>query len=219
MTPPAKKTPAKKTPAKKSERTSKVTPPTNRMLSTTDSNALTDKDFEMLNEHFANLRLKASAEDGIRLEAAAAGAATAGNKIRGYEGQMYYAVGGATETLFANVVDFDLDVKVDSIDATDRSTVGWKDKFGGLKEWTGTVKANSIQNGVDLIAFFAALTGGLTLQGSFRPQDIAAGLAFTGTFVITGFKYSSPGTGLQTLDLTIEGRGALVLGTVTTAGS
>lgn len=145
-------------------------------------------------------------------------ATTAGSKIRGYEGQVYYTPSGGTETLFANVSDFDIDVKGDSIDASDHSTQGWKDKMTGLKEWTGTIKASAIQNGVDLENFYAALTGGTTLAGSFRPQDIANGLAYTGNFVVTGYKHSAPNNGLQTLDLSIEGRGQLTLGQVVTAG-
>lgn len=140
-------------------------------------------------------------------------------KIRGYEGQLYYTPSGGSETLFANVVDFDIDVKADSLDASDHATVGWKDKLSGLKEWTATVKANALQSGVDLSAFYTALTGGATLAGSFRPQDVTGGLAWTGSFVVTNFKFNSPNSGLQTLDLTLEGRGALVLGTVATGGS
>ena len=117
----------------------------------------------------------------------ATGSAPAQTKIRGYEGQVYYAVNGGASAIFANVVDFDLDIKVDSIDASDRSTVGWKDKLGGLKEWTGTIKANAIQSGVDLQAFVAAVVGGLTLTGSFRPQDVTAGIAYTD-------RLSSPGS-------------------------
>ncbi len=149
----------------------------------------------------------------------ATGSAPLPTKMRGYEGQVYYAVNGGASAIFANIVDTDIDVKVDSIDASDRATQGWKDKLGGLKEWSGTIKANAIQSGVDLEAFFAALTGGLTLTGSFRPQDVTGGIAYTGAFVITSYKHSSPSSGLQTLDLGIEGRGALTLGTVTTGGS
>ena len=144
--------------------------------------------------------------------------APAPTKIRGYEGQVYYTPSGGSETLFANVSDFDLDIKGDAIDASDHSTAGWKDKMTGLKEWSGTIKASAIQSGVDLQAFYAALTGGTTLAGSFRPQDVTGGLAYTGSFVVTGYKHSAPNNGLQTLDISIEGRGALTLGSVATAG-
>ena len=144
---------------------------------------------------------------------------TAGSKIRGYEGQVYYGLTTATEAIFANVVSFDLDIKADSIDGTDRSTIGWKDKLGGLKEWSGTVKANAIQAGADVAAFYNALVNGSTMTGSFRPQDVTGGLAYTGSFSITGYKHSSPESGLQTIDLTLEGRGALVLGAVTAGGA
>ena len=140
-------------------------------------------------------------------------------KMVGIEGQVYYAVAGNASALFANVVDFDLDIKADEVDLSDRATQGWKDKRTGLKEWSGSIKANAIQNGVDIDTFFDAIAGGLTLTGSFRPQDVTGGMAFTGSFVITSFKYSAPGTGAQTIDMGISGRGALVRGTVATGGA
>jgi hypothetical protein len=169
-------------------------------------------------------RIAASA--GIVPSIAATGtlAATAGNKIKGYEGQVYYSVpaqnglAAVPSALFANVVSFDLDVKGDTIDWSDRATLQWKDKTTGRLEWSGTVKANAVQNGVETIAFYAAITGSLNLTGEFRPQDVTGGIAWTGTFVITGYKFSSADSGSETIDLTIEGRGALILGQVTAGG-
>ena len=145
--------------------------------------------------------------------------APAQTKIRGYEGQLYYTPSGGTETVFVNLTDIDVDVKADEIDFSDHATIGWKDKAAGLKEWSATVKANAIQSGVDLTAFYTALTGATNLGISFRPQDVAGGLAYTGTCSITSYKHSSPNSGAQTLDLTLSGRGALVLGAVAVAGS
>lgn len=147
------------------------------------------------------------------------GIATAGNKIRGFEGQLYYTLAGGAETLFANVSDFDLTIKADSIDATDKSTTGWKDKEGGLKEWTGTIKANLIQSGTDVTNYYGALVGNTLLAGSFRPQDITGGLAWTGNFRVTNFKVGAPMNGMQTIDISAEGSGALTLGVVAAGGS
>lgn len=140
-------------------------------------------------------------------------------KMVGSESQVYYTPAGGASTLFANIIDFDLDIKADSIDVSDRSTLGWKDKRTGLKEWSGSMKATAIQLGVSFEDFFDAITGGTTMTGNFRPQDVTAGLAFAGSFVITTFKYSAPGTGAQTIDIGIEGRGPLVRGTVTAGGT
>ena len=174
--------------------------PANRMLNT----RLVPADPSIVTQLFASAGTAPTAPEG---------------NIRGYEGQFYYGVSTAAEAIFANVVSFDIDVKGDSIDATDRATVGWKDKLTGLKEWTATVKANAIQSGTDLQTLFSALTGGTTLTGTFRPQDVSGGIAYFGTFVITSYKHSSPENGLQTIDCTLEGRGALVLGSVTTGGA
>lgn len=139
--------------------------------------------------------------------------------MRGYEGQLYYTPLAGTATLFANVTDIDIDVKADEIDFSDHSTQGWKDKAGGLKEWSGTVKAMALQGGVDETVFFNALVGETNLGISFRPQDITGGFMFTGTCAVTGYKHSAANSGAQTLDITLSGRGALVPGTIVASGS
>jgi predicted secreted protein len=145
--------------------------------------------------------------------------APASTKIRGYEGQLYYQIGAGTNTLWANVTDITVDVKADDLDASDHATVGWKDKMSGLKEWTGKFKANFMQSGVDVLALYAALTGATNLVLEFRPQDVTGGIQYTGTCVIVDWSHADPNSGLQTVDISVSGRGALVLGTVTTGGS
>lgn len=145
--------------------------------------------------------------------------APATTKIRGYEGQVYYLVGTGTNALWAHVSDIAINVKADEIDASDHATVGWKDKMGGLKEWTGTFKANFMQSGADEAAFYGALTGGTDLTLQFRPQDVTSGIQYSGDCVITDWKHNSANSGLQTLDITVAGRGALTAGTVTAGGT
>lgn len=139
-------------------------------------------------------------------------------KIRGYEGQLYYTPSGGAETLWVNITDIDIDTKADDIDASDHATAGWKDRLTGLKEWTGTFKATAIQSGADLQAIYSAFSTGANVGFSFRPQDVTGGLAYTGTAVVSSFKHGAPNSGVQTLDVSVSGRGALVLGTVATAG-
>ncbi|HTV07804.1 MAG TPA: hypothetical protein VMD97_02010 [Candidatus Aquilonibacter sp.] len=145
--------------------------------------------------------------------------APAVTKIRGYEGQLYYTIPPATETIWANITDIELDSKADDLDASDHSTVGWKDKLSGLKDFTGTFKAMLMQSGPDATNLFAAYSAGTTITIAFRPQDVTGGLQFSGNCVITGFKLGAPNSGVQTVDLTVSGRGALTQGTVTEAGS
>jgi hypothetical protein len=139
-------------------------------------------------------------------------------KIRGYEGQLYYNLVGGAQALYANISDWELDVKADEIDFTDHSAVGWKSKGSGLKEFTGTIKAMAIQNGVDQTAFFSALSGATNLLADFRPQDVTGGISYTGTISITGFKTGAPNSGAQTVDITFTGMSPLVQGTIATAG-
>lgn len=145
--------------------------------------------------------------------------ATAGMKVRGFEGQIYYTPSGGASTKAANVIDFDLMVKGDTVEGTDKSTSGWKDKECGLLEWSGTAKLNLIQSGADVTAFYSALLGNAVLAGTFRPQDLTGGLQWAGYFRILSFKVAAPMNGLQTYDIGIEGTGPLTLGTVVLGGS
>jgi hypothetical protein len=141
------------------------------------------------------------------------------SKIRGYEGQLYYTPSGGARTKYANISDWEIDIKADEIDFSDHSAAGWKDKASGLMEFSGTIKAMAIASGVDEAAFFAAMTGGADLTGDFRPQDVTGGKNYTGTISIVGYKHSSPNSGAQVIDITFTGRGPLSQGTIVAGGS
>lgn len=145
--------------------------------------------------------------------------APATTKIRGYEGQIYYTPPSGSATLWVNITDIEVDSKADDIDASDHSASGWKDRLSGLKDWTVTCKALAMQSGADLEAIYAAYSSGATLAISFRPQDVTGGIAYTGSAVVQSYKHAAPNNGVQTLDVTLAGRGVLTQGTVTTGGA
>jgi hypothetical protein len=56
--------------------------------------------------------------------------------------------------------------------------------------------------------------GNCTIACTFYPQLGTVGdgrLSYTGTAVITGWKHGAPMNGVQTIDFTISGRGALAI--------
>lgn len=140
-------------------------------------------------------------------------------KIRGYEGQLYYTPAGGARKLYANISDWEFDIKADEIDFSDHSTQGWKDKATGLKEFSGTIKAMAIAGGVDQHAFFDAIFAATDLVGDFRPQDVTGGDNYVGTISITGYKAGAPNSGAQAIDITFTGRGALTRGTIAVGGA
>ncbi len=135
-------------------------------------------------------------------------------KIRGYEGQIYYTPSGGTATLYANVSDIEIDITADKVDFSDHSAQGWKDTASGLKQFSGTIKAMAIANGVDEAAFFAAMSGDVDLTLDFRPQDAPTKKNYTGLISITGYKHAAPNTGPQTIDISFDGRGPLTQGVI-----
>lgn len=140
-------------------------------------------------------------------------------KLRGYQGQLYYTPAGGARKIFAHLSEWEMDVKADSIDATDHSTNGWKDKMSGLKEFSGTIKAMYFTNDVDEAAFFAALTNAADLTADFRPIDVTGETNYTGTISITGYKQGASGSDAQAVDITFDGRSPLVQGTIAVGGA
>jgi predicted secreted protein len=139
---------------------------------------------------------------------------TLSEKLRGYQGQLYYNAVGGTQKIFAHLSAWEIDVKADSIDFTDHSTSGWKDKGSGLKEFSGTISAIYLTNDPDKDAFFDALSGATDLLGDFRPIDIVGETNYTGTISITGYKQAAKGSDAQAVDITFDGRSPLVRGQI-----
>ncbi len=140
-------------------------------------------------------------------------------KLRGYQGQLYYTPAGGARKIFAHLSEWEMDIKADSIDFTDHSTNGWKDKGSGLKEFSGTIKAMYFTNDPDKDAFFDALSGAIDLTGDFRPVDATGETNYTGTISITGYKHSASGSQAQMVDVTFDGRSPLVRGTIAAGGA
>jgi TP901-1 family phage major tail protein len=143
----------------------------------------------------------------------------AARKLRGYESHVYFKTDGATgsATSLARLSQVDLNIKTDTIDASDHDTQGWKDKMSGLKEWTATAKYLYFTNDVSQAAIEAALLNESNLDFDFRPLDAVSEKNYTGMGVITDWKLSAGNSDAQAIDITIEGRGPLTPGTIPAA--
>lgn len=110
----------------------------------------------------------------------------------------------------AHCSGWDMNVKADSIDASDHDSQGWKDKLAGLKEFTGTIDAMYFTNDATQLSLIdAILTGNVVIAGDFRPLDSTGEVTYTGNLVITDFKTAAKGSTAQAINLTFEGRGPL----------
>jgi predicted secreted protein len=115
----------------------------------------------------------------------------------------------------AHCAGWDINIKADSIDASDHDSQGWKDKLAGLQEFSGTIDAMYFTNDATQLALIdAVLAGNVTINGDFRPLDASTEVKYTGKFVITDFKHPSKGSTAQAINLSFEGRGPLTRGAI-----
>lgn len=116
----------------------------------------------------------------------------------------------ASKVKLAHCAGWDMDIKADSVDATDHDTVGWKDFLDGLREFSGTIDAmyfTGDQTQFDLID--AMLSGSIDVVAEFRPLDKSGETSYTGTIRLNGAKLAAKGSTAQAINLSYQGRGAL----------
>jgi predicted secreted protein len=115
----------------------------------------------------------------------------------------------------AHCAGWELDIKADSIDASDHDSQGWKDKLAGLKEFSGTIDLMYFTNdATQLSVIDAVLAGNVTVAGEFRPLDTTGEVKFTGNLVILDCKLAAKGSTAQATNLSFEGRGPLTRGSI-----
>lgn len=119
------------------------------------------------------------------------------------------------KTKLAHCSGWDIDIKLDQIDATDHDTLGWKDNLDGLRDFTGTIDSLYFTNDTTQTALLdAILAGGQTIIGEFRPLDVVGEVNYTGNLVITDYKAAAKLSTAQARNVSFAGRGALTRGTI-----
>lgn len=116
----------------------------------------------------------------------------------------------ASKVKLAHCAGWDMDIKADSVDATDHDTIGWKDFLDGLREFSGTIDAmyfTDDQTQLDLID--AMLSGSIDVLAEFRPLDKVGETSYSGTIRLNGAKLAAKGSTAQAINLSYQGRGAL----------
>lgn len=135
-------------------------------------------------------------------------------KIAGKDGLLF---NGTTKVV--GLTDFELEATADEIDASDHDSGGFKDYLNGLVEWKGTAKFMYQNTDATQKAVRDAVSSGAAIPAKFYPAGSSTGtpatgdVEFSGNVRILSWKYSSPNSGGQTMDVTFRGSGALTEGT------
>jgi TP901-1 family phage major tail protein len=129
---------------------------------------------------------------------------------------LYKDVSG-TLTKVANLTSTDFELSKDTIDATNKDGGSYKEFLVGLSGWTmsaegifeedGSATGISSKDLLDDIIAGAPITVVMT-------SNVTGDLKLTGSAVITSFAWSAPVNDIATFSVSLQGSGALTVGTV-----
>lgn len=118
-------------------------------------------------------------------------------------------------TAVAHATSHTLNVSADMIDATTKSSAGWKDILPGLREWSidaeGLVAWDATE-GVE--EAFADITGRTQVVVKFS-TEVTGDARFTGSAYVSQCNISAPLEDVVSYSISFAGDGALTLETVT----
>lgn len=135
--------------------------------------------------------------------------------IAGYNGVMYVSTdGGNTYTAVGELQDVKLKLSTKMLDAASHSSGGYEDYTPGLQGWTATVTALAIFGDAGQAAIMNALVNKTKFYFRFDPAGTASGKPRrTGSGYVQDWEESQPNEQLETMQLTIQGCGALTIAT------
>lgn len=126
-------------------------------------------------------------------------------KLHGKEALIY---NGAQKIV--SVTDLNVTVQDKQVDSTDHDSGGWEECIGGNKSWSATSTHNKVLADASQDAVFDALTGTTQLAIVIYPDGVASGRPqYQGNCLVTKWDYKAPNTGIQTMDIALQGIGAL----------
>lgn len=134
-------------------------------------------------------------------------------KLQGYLAQLQVPVASA-QTTVVGLKEVDLEIKTETLDATDHSTAGWKSSLNGLASFSGSAKLDYVTGDTTQAAIRTAIMSATPIAITIMPKVLTgSGIdEYTGTVIITSWKTSGSNTNLQGVDVTFEGVGPLVVG-------
>jgi hypothetical protein len=133
-------------------------------------------------------------------------------KKQGYLAQFSFTPISGTAVQFKSLSEWELDIKGESLDASDHDTIPWKAYLTGMLDWDGTIKGIYFEGDATQQDFLEAMVAGQVMAGVFLPQINTGNLSYVGSFTVTGYKHGgATNSGVQTLDITIKCAGPLTV--------
>jgi predicted secreted protein len=128
----------------------------------------------------------------------------------------------ATIAKVLGLSDYTIDISMGTVDVTDHDSAGWGEKMTTFAQWTATAKfwylmdaTTGVQETTQAKAL-TALPAGTVMLVEFRPNGTGSGKAkLSGSCRISKWATAAPTSGAQNMDISLEGIGALTVGTQT----
>jgi len=143
----------------------------------------------------------------------------ANTKLRGVVAELW---SGSTLAKLASLKDYKIDISMSTVDVTDHDSSGWGEKMPTFAQWTATASlwylGDSVTgvNETSQAALLTALPLATILNIEFRPNGTGTGKAkMTGQCRISKWATAADTAGAQNIDVSLEGIGALTVGTQT----
>ena len=129
---------------------------------------------------------------------------------------LYKDISG-TPTKIANLTSTDFELSKDTIDATNKDGGDYKEFLVGLSSWAmhaeGIFEEDSSATGVSAKDFLDDIIAGDPI--TVVMTSLASGdLKLSGSAVITSFAWNAPVNDVSTFSVSLQGSGALTVGTV-----
>ena len=119
-------------------------------------------------------------------------------------------------TKVANLTSTDFELSKDTIDATNKDGGSYKEFLVGLSGWTmnaeGIFEEDGSATGVSAKDLLDDIIAGLSLT-VIMTSNVTGDLKLSGSAVITSFAWNAPVNDVSTFSVSLQGSGALTVGT------
>ena len=120
-------------------------------------------------------------------------------------------------TKVANLTSTDFELSKDTIDATNKDGGDYKEFLVGLSGWTmnaeGIFEEAGSATGVSAKELLDNMTAGIAFT-VFMTSNQSGDLKLSGSAIITSFAWNAPVNDVSTFSVSLQGTGALTVGTV-----
>ena len=132
------------------------------------------------------------------------------HKLQGYKAQLGIGATGSA-VIVAGLKDLEGSFKAEELDSTDHSSGGWKSRMPGLLDFEGSAKFDYITGDASLASLRSAIFNSAILTIELYPEQVTGEEAYSGTCMVSDFKWDGKMSSLQSASFTLKGAGPFTI--------